>query len=90
MKKQQQKSIGLEVHINTTGDAKKDKSSLESAIREFKKRVKKSGIMNELREREAYMKPSAYKKFRRNESIKQKKRDERKSQRPRKDFDSAL
>jgi ribosomal protein S21 len=90
MKKQQPKSIGLEVHVNNTGDFKKDKISLEIAIREFKKRVKKSGIMNELREREAYMKPSAYKKFRRNESIKQKKRDERKSLRPRKDLDSAL
>lgn len=90
MKKQQPKSIGLEVHVNNSGDSKKDKSSLDAAIREFKKRVKKSGIMNELRVREAYMKPSMYKKYRRNESIKQKKRDERKSQRPRKDFDSAL
>ena len=90
MKKQQLKSIGLEVHVNISGDAKKDKSSLEIAIREFKKRVKKSGIMNELRVREAYMKPSTYKKYRRNESIKQKKRDERKAQRPRKELDSVL
>ncbi len=89
MKKQQPRSVGLEVHIATSGDPKKDKASLESAIREFKKRVKKSGIMNELRIRESYMKPSVYKKFRHNESIKQKKRDERKLLRPRKsEFDS--
>ena len=90
MKKQQLKSVGLEVHVNNSGDAKKDRTSLEAALREFKKRVKKSGIMNELRVREAYMKPSMYRKYRRNESIKQKKRDERKSLRPRKELDSAL
>ena len=40
MKKQQSKSVGLEVHVNNSGDAKKDRASLESALREFKKRIK--------------------------------------------------
>jgi ribosomal protein S21 len=79
-KKKSVKSIGLEVFVNNTGDAKKDRAAVDVALREFKKRIKKSEIMNELREREAYMTPSKYKRYRKNEAIKRRKRDSRKSQ----------
>ena len=78
--KKKLKSIGLEVHVALTGDAKKDRAAVDVALREFKKRVKKSEILNELREREAYMSPSKYKRYRRNEAIKRRKRDDKKVQ----------
>lgn len=79
-KKKSPKSIGLEVFVNNTGDSKKDRAAVDVALREFKKRVKKSEIMNELREREAYMTPSKYKRYRKNEAIKRRKRENRKTQ----------
>ena len=77
-KRKQPKSIGLEVHVINTGDPKKDRSAVDNALRELKKRIKKCELMNELREREAYMSPSKYKRYRKNEAIKRRKRDERK------------
>lgn len=56
-----------------TQDGKKD---FERTLRDFKKWIKKSGIMEELREREAYMSPSKYKRYRKNEAIKRRKREE--------------
>lgn len=79
-RKDQPVAIGLEVHIVQTGDVKKDKANVDLALRDFKKKVKKSGIMNELRQREAYMSPSAYKRYRKNEAIKRRKRDEKKQE----------
>lgn len=70
----------IEIKVNMTGDPKKDQSALDSAIREFKKQVKKSGILNEIRRREEYMSPSKYKKYRRNEAIKRRKREEKKEE----------
>lgn len=69
---------GLEVIVHHSNDAKKDRSNFDQALREFKKKVKQSGILNELRRREAYMSPSKYKRYRKNEAIKQRRRDEKK------------
>lgn len=77
-KKDQQKPQGNEVFINLTGDQKKDRQNLDFALRDFKKKVKKSGILNDLRRRESYMSPSKYKTWRRNEALKRRKRDEKK------------
>lgn len=71
---------GLEVYVTQTGDPKKDKANVDFALRDFKKKIKKSGIMNELRQREAYMSPSKYKRYRKNEAIKRKKREEKKQE----------
>lgn len=71
---------GLEVFVIQTGDVKKDKANVDYALRDFKKKIKKSGIMNELRQREAYMSPSTYKRYRKNEAIKRRKRDEKKQE----------
>ncbi len=73
------KPTGLEVVVNLSGDNKKDRDAVDIALRELKKKVKKSGIMQELRQRESYMSPSKYKTFRRNEAIKRRKRDEKKN-----------
>ena len=70
----------MEVKINVTGDPKKDRTAFENGLREFRKQVKKSDIMNELRRRESYMSPSKTKRFRRNEALKRRKRDERKNE----------
>jgi len=77
-KQEQSKPSGLEVVVNHTGDYKKDKLNFDHALRDFKKKIKKSGLMNDLRNREAYMSPSAYKRWRKNEAVKRKKRDEKK------------
>lgn len=62
----------------SSSDPKKDKS-LDIGLREFKKQIKKIGLMQELRRREAYMSPSQYRKFRKNEAIKRRKREEKKN-----------
>lgn len=74
------KPQGLEVFVNYTGDYKKDKNQLEYALRDFKKKLKKSELMDELRNRESYMSPSKKRRFRQNEAIKRRKRDERKQE----------
>lgn len=79
-KRDQIKPAGNEVFVNTTGDFKKDKLNFEYALRDFKKKIKKSGMLNELRRREAYMSPSKYKRWRTNEAIKRRKRDEKKEE----------
>jgi len=43
-------------------------NDLESALSRFKKKVKDFGLMLELKEREAYKKPSAKKREKRNKS----------------------
>ncbi len=53
---------------------------VENALKELKKQMKKSGILQELRRREHYLSPSKAKRRKRNESIKQRKRDQRKNE----------
>ena len=69
------------VEIKVTGDDKRDKSAFDIGFREFKKRMKRSGILDELRDRGFYRSPSAKRKWKQNEAIKRRKRDERKEQR---------
>ena len=78
--KENVRPTGLEVHVNLSGENRKDRDAVEFALRELKKKIKKSGLMQELRMREAYMSPSKYKKYRKNEAIKRRKRDERKNE----------
>lgn len=40
-------------------------NNIEKALRKFKKKVQNSGILNDLREREFYVKPTTEKKLRR-------------------------
>jgi ribosomal protein S21 len=78
--KEKVRPVGLEVYVNLSGENKKDREAVDFALRELKKKIKKSGLMQELRMRESYMSPSKYKKFRKNEAIKRRKRDERKNE----------
>jgi small subunit ribosomal protein S21 len=68
---------GNEVDVNCR-DPRKHRGEVEDALREFKKQVKKSGLMQELRRREHYVSPSKARRLKRNESLKQRKRDEKK------------
>jgi ribosomal protein S21 len=79
-KQNKEKATGLEVYVNLSGENKKDRDAVDLALRELKKKIKKSGLMQELRIREAYMSPSKYRKYRKNEAIKRRKRDERKNE----------
>jgi ribosomal protein S21 len=54
---------------------------VDSALKEFKRRMKKSGILQDLKRYESYMSPSKKKKFRKNEAIKRNKREQRKLER---------
>jgi small subunit ribosomal protein S21 len=66
-------------YVEIRGDGKQ-KDELEIALQKFKKQIKKSNLMQELRRREHYISPSAKKKLRRNESIKRVKREARKNE----------
>ena len=70
----------MEVKINYYNDPKKDRAAFDNGLLEFKKQVKKSELMNELRRREAYMPPSKYRRWRKNEALKRRKRENRKQE----------
>ena len=59
---------------------KSNKDSLESALREFRKQVKGSGVMNELKKKEWYMSPATKRRFKKNEAIKRRRREDRKQE----------
>lgn len=67
----------VEVRV-ISGD--KHLASLDAAIKEFKKRVKKDEILQDLKKHEFYMSPSNKKRWKKNEAFKRKKREERKQQ----------
>jgi ribosomal protein S21 len=67
----------VEVQVNCR-DARKHRQEVDDAIREFKKQVKKAGIMQELKSREHYVAPAKKRRLKANESIKQRKRDAKK------------
>lgn len=68
---------GITVQVSCK-DSRKHRIEVDDALREFKKQIKKSGLMQELRRREYYLSPSKARRFKRNESLKQRKRDEKK------------
>ena len=59
-------------------DHKKHISNVDYALKELKKMMKKEGVLQELKLREAYMSPSNKKRYRKNEALKRLRRDERK------------
>lgn len=68
-----------EIKVNCR-DPKKHTREVADALQEFKKQIKKSGLMQELRRREHYVPPSKARRLKRSESLKQRKRDERKQE----------
>jgi len=68
----------IEVTVYTK-QGRKHRDEVDDALKEFKKQVKKSGLMNELRRREHHVPPSRARKLKRDESLKQRKRDAKKS-----------
>jgi len=50
------------------------------ALKELKRRMKKEGILQDLKKYEFYMSPSKKKRFREKEAFKRRKRDERKKE----------
>lgn len=70
-----------EIQIQFHNDRKKDQAALDAALKELKKNIKNEGLMQELKRREAYMGPSKYRRWKHNEAIKQRKRDEKKQER---------
>ena len=71
--------MGLEIKVNTK-DIKNHERDVASAIQELKKQIKKDGVLQELRRREAYVAPSKKRRIKHEESIKARKREERKAQ----------
>lgn len=57
------------------------KDELQKALKQFTKMVKKSEIMQELRNREHFLKPSKKKIFKRQEALRRRKREERRAAR---------
>jgi len=71
--------MSIDINVNCR-DAKKHRNEVDDALKEFKKQVKKSGLMQELRKREHYTTPSKARRLKREASFKQRKRDEKKEQ----------
>lgn len=57
------------------------KDDLGKALKQFTKMVKKSEIMQELRNREHFLKPSKKRIFKRQEALRRRKREERRAAR---------
>jgi ribosomal protein S21 len=57
------------------------KDDLNKALKQFTKMVKKSEIMQELRNREHFLKPSKKRIFKRQEALRRRKREERRAAR---------
>jgi ribosomal protein S21 len=68
-----------QVNVNIR-DGKKHRDEVDSALRELKKQLKKNGLMQELRRREHYTAPSKARTIKRDESLKQRRRDDRKNE----------
>ena len=65
---------------NNSKHARKHMDQVDWAIRELKKQLKKDNFQYELKRREFYMSPSKKKRWRKNEALKRKKRDDRKQE----------
>lgn len=60
------------------------KDELNKALKQFTKLVKKSELLQELRNREHFLKPSKKRKFKSQEAIRRRKREERRVARQKK------
>lgn len=78
-KKKPEHAFGLRVVIT-------ENMSFEKAMRLFKKKVDDSGLLKEVREREAYIKPKTRRKIAKNAAIKRWKRYVESQQLPEKHF----
>lgn len=70
----------VEVQVRSSGNDRKHKDEVADALVEFKKRVKKSGIIQDLQKYEHYRTPSIARRMKREEAQRQKRRDLRKQQ----------
>lgn len=70
--------MGIEITVNCR-DMRKHKDEVAVALNELKKQMKKSGLMNELRRREHFTPPSKARRLKHEESLKQRKRDAKKT-----------
>ena len=62
-----------------------DDAAFQRAMTEFKRRIKKAGVLEDLRKYEYYVKPSAKKKLKRLDAIKRKRREENEASRRKRD-----
>jgi ribosomal protein S21 len=69
------------IEIRGSDEGNRHREAVDNALKEFKRRMKKSGILQDLKRYESYMSPSKKKKFRKNEAIKRNKREQRKLER---------
>ena len=68
------------VEIDGNKHGKKHSEQVDYALSELRKQLKKDNFQYELQRREFYMSPSARKRFRKNESLKRRKRENRKQE----------
>ena len=63
---------------------KDGKDELSKALKQFTKMVKKSEIMQELKNREHFLKPSKKRKFKSKEALRRRRREEKRAERQKK------
>jgi ribosomal protein S21 len=66
------------MYVEVTGNTQQ---ALQNALRKFTKQVKDSGIMEDLKKKEHYLKKSIRLKHKRNDALKQRIRDQKKLER---------
>jgi ribosomal protein S21 len=74
------RGLHVDIPVRTSEDKKKHINDVTFALLELKKLVKKEDLISEFRSREAYMSPSKARRYKTNESIKQRKRDQKKQE----------
>jgi ribosomal protein S21 len=66
------------VEVRPSDDRRSNQDYLDIALKELKHKMKKEDILQELKRREYYMAPSEKRRYRKQESIRRNKRDEKK------------
>ena len=72
--------------INLTNQVIVQHDNVEKALRKFKKRIMESGLLNELREREFYEKPTTERKRKKNQAKRRWERQLANQQLPKKQY----
>ena len=68
------------VEVRPTDDKRSNFDYLEMALRELKRKMKKENVFQDLKQKEFYRSPSEKKKFRRQEALKRRKREDNKTE----------
>ena len=68
------------VDVRQSDDKRSNADHVDLALKELKRKMKKENVLQELKKKEFYRSPSEKKKFRKQEAIKRRKREDNKTE----------